>query len=112
MNIQKDEIDELVTRAWRDLEAFGELYTLFQSRIYSYVARRIPNRTDAEDVTGQVFLKVLTGIKSFDPRPERGEPGTRGRTGVRDMRPRLARRGRGGRLHGRTAAVRTEFTAP
>ncbi len=67
MNNQDDRIGELVNRARRDPEAFGELYTVFQGRIYGYVARRVPNRADADDLTAQVFLKVLKGISSFDP---------------------------------------------
>jgi len=67
MNDSRSGSDELAGRAAADPEAFGDLYSAFQARIYSYVARRIPNRADAEDVTGQVFLKALSGIRSFDP---------------------------------------------
>ena len=40
---------------------------MFQSRIYMYVAKRVPNISDAEDVTSQVFLNALSGIHGFDP---------------------------------------------
>lgn len=31
------------------------------------MARRIPNVSDAEDVTSQIFEKALSGIRGFDP---------------------------------------------
>jgi len=61
------QLEPLVQRAKDDQKAFGQLYDLLQPRIYRYVARRIPNISDAEDVTAQVFEKALSGIRGFDP---------------------------------------------
>lgn len=61
------QIEPLVQNAKHDKEAFCKLYEIFQPRIYRYVAKRIPNINDAEDVTSQVFEKTLSGIRRFDP---------------------------------------------
>ena len=49
----------------RDPEAFGRLYEAYFDKIYRYVAFKIGNETEAEDMTQQVFLKVLRSISSF-----------------------------------------------
>src|SRR5947208_12562854 len=41
-------------------------------RVYSYVAYRIGDGPDAEDVTSEVFERALRYRKSYDP--SRGEP--------------------------------------
>ena len=56
----------LVQRAQQgDEEAFTELYESHFDKIYRYVALRIGNKTEAEDVTQQVFLNALRSIRSF-----------------------------------------------
>jgi len=56
----------LVRRAQQhDQEAFAELYEEHFDKIYRYVVLRIGNRTEAEDMTQQVFLKALRSISSF-----------------------------------------------
>jgi len=56
----------LVHRAQRgDKEAFTQLYESHFDKIYRYVVLRIGNKTEAEDVTQQVFLKALQSIRSF-----------------------------------------------
>ena len=56
----------LVDRAVaRDQAAFAELYDLYLDRVYRYVYYRLPNRTDAEDVTEQVFLQAWAAIDRF-----------------------------------------------
>ena len=49
-----------------DVEAFGYLYELYVDRIYRFVFFRLSNHTDAEDVTEQVFVKMLERISSFE----------------------------------------------
>ena len=56
----------LVRRAQQqDKEAFAQLYEAHFGKIYRYVVLRIGNKTEAEDVTQQVFLKALKSISSF-----------------------------------------------
>jgi RNA polymerase sigma-70 factor (ECF subfamily) len=56
----------LVGRAMaRDQAAFAELYDLYLDRVYRYVYYRTANRTDAEDLTEQVFLQAWAAIERF-----------------------------------------------
>ncbi len=56
----------LVHRAKQgDGEAFAQLYENHFDKIYRYVVFRIGNKTEAEDVTQQVFLNALQSIHSF-----------------------------------------------
>jgi len=58
--------ESLVQRAkHRDPEAFARLYEAYFDKIYRYVALKIGNGTEAEDMTQQVFLKALRSISSF-----------------------------------------------
>ena len=58
--------ESLVRRAQqRDQQAFTQLYEEHFDRIYRYVALRIGNEMEAEDIAQQVFLKALQSISSF-----------------------------------------------
>ena len=58
--------ESLVRRAQqRDQEAFAQLYEEHFDRIYRYVALKIGDKTEAEDMTQQVFLNALQSISSF-----------------------------------------------
>lgn len=58
--------ENLVRRAQqRDQKAFAQLYERYFDKIYRYVVLRIGNKTEAEDVTQQVFLNALQSISSF-----------------------------------------------
>jgi RNA polymerase sigma-70 factor (ECF subfamily) len=46
-----------------DEAALGELYDRYEGRIYSYIYRRTGDSTLAEDLTAQVFLKMLEAIQ-------------------------------------------------
>ena len=48
-----------------DPEAVGWLYERYFDRIYRYVHLKIGDPTEAEDITEQVFLKMLEAISSF-----------------------------------------------
>jgi RNA polymerase sigma-70 factor (ECF subfamily) len=48
-----------------DQQALGELYDLYFPRIYRYMLARTGNPAEAEDVTEEVFVKVLGGISGF-----------------------------------------------
>jgi RNA polymerase sigma-70 factor, ECF subfamily len=61
----EDELS-LVQRAQKqDAEAFALLYEAYFDRIYRYIAIKIRNQTEAEDMTQQVFMKVLQSISSY-----------------------------------------------
>ncbi len=47
-----------------DEGALGELYDRYESKIYSYIYRRTGAPALAEDLTAQVFLKMLEAINS------------------------------------------------
>ncbi len=56
----------LVQRARQgDRQAFAALYEEHFDRIYRYIALRIEDRMEAEDMTQQVFLKALQSIHSY-----------------------------------------------
>jgi len=58
--------ESLVQRAQaRDPEAFNQLYEAHFEKVYRYVAMRLGNGMEAEDVTQEVFLKALGSISSF-----------------------------------------------
>ena len=55
-----------IEAAQRDPARFGELYEENFYRVYSYVARRVGNRHQAEDLTADVFREALAGIGKFE----------------------------------------------
>jgi len=62
--VQDEEI--LVRQAVQgDQEAFAQLYEEYFDRIFRYVAVRIGDKAEAEDMTQQVFLKAIKSISSF-----------------------------------------------
>ncbi|MFC1967146.1 sigma-70 family RNA polymerase sigma factor [Chloroflexota bacterium] len=49
----------------RDPEALTQLYEENFDKIYRYIVLKIGERTEAEDITQQVFLKALNSITSY-----------------------------------------------
>lgn len=68
MKVLENGVDEqfLVAEAQRDPSRFTELYELNFARVYAYVARRVPNRQDAEDLTAEVFHEALRNLARFE----------------------------------------------
>ena len=63
---QVQDEQSLVRRAQQqDNEAFAQLYEEYFDKIYRYLVFKIGDRTEAEDMTQQVFLKALRSISSF-----------------------------------------------
>jgi RNA polymerase sigma-70 factor, ECF subfamily len=60
-----EQMDELITRAVRDPQAFDDLYRLYVDRIYTYHLVRTNSREEAEDLTSQTFLAALEGISGY-----------------------------------------------
>lgn len=50
-----------------DWSEFGELYDCYVKKIYGFIYFKTMHREDAEDLTGQTFLKAVEKIGSFDP---------------------------------------------
>jgi len=47
-----------------DEQAIGELYDQYAARVYSYIYRRVQDAQLAEDLTSDVFIRVLEAIQS------------------------------------------------
>jgi len=61
-----EHLRDLVARGQQgDREALEELYLIHFDRIYSYLHVSVGNRHDAEDLTTQVFVKMLESIGKF-----------------------------------------------
>ncbi len=63
----------LVARAQAEPAAFAAIYDHYYPRIFNYVMVRLGDPDAANDVTAQVFEKVLNTLDSY--RPDRGEFG-------------------------------------
>jgi RNA polymerase sigma-70 factor (ECF subfamily) len=55
-----------IEAAQRDPRRFAEVYDEHFSRVYAYVARRVGNRAEAEDVTAEVFHQALANLARFE----------------------------------------------
>ena len=55
----------LVEAAQRDTARFGDLYEHYFEFVYAYVARRLRDRNEAEDLTAEVFHKALRSLPRF-----------------------------------------------
>lgn len=56
----------LIAAAQKDPRRFADLYEENFERLYAYVARRVPHRSDAEDLTSEVFHHALANLKEFE----------------------------------------------
>src|SRR5207248_5064340 len=64
--VSSDELARLVERGKQgNREALEELYLIHFDRVYSYLHMSVGNRHDAEDLTTQVFVKMLESIGKF-----------------------------------------------
>ena len=58
--------NELVEEAkMGNFEAFGDLISLYEKKIYNYCLRMTDRREDAEDLTQEVFVRVYKALKGF-----------------------------------------------
>jgi RNA polymerase sigma factor (sigma-70 family) len=62
--------DELVLRARTDPTALGELFDRYYPAVTRYCARRMPDRSAAEDVTSETFLQMASCFDDFAGRTE------------------------------------------
>ena len=62
----KEEVEDLVRRAQQGhSEAFAGLYEAYYDKIYRYVMFKTGDTLEAEDLTEEVFLRMLESIGSF-----------------------------------------------
>ena len=57
---------KLVSAAQQSPEGFGRLYDFYFPKVYAFVASKVRNRDDAEDLTSEIFMKILENIHSFE----------------------------------------------
>ncbi|MBF6600799.1 MAG: sigma-70 family RNA polymerase sigma factor [Dehalococcoidia bacterium] len=62
MEVERDAVDRARTG---DQQALADLYDWYMPRIYRYALARIGNVAEAEDLTEEVFLKMLGAIGEF-----------------------------------------------
>lgn len=63
------DIATLVEQAQQgDREAIGTLYRIYVKRIYRYVAFRLPSTRDAEDITAEVFVRMVAALPTYQVR--------------------------------------------
>ena len=59
--------DEALVRAAQagDASGFGQLYERYFDKVYSYLAFKLGNAADAEDLAEQVFLRALESLRGY-----------------------------------------------
>ncbi len=68
MKTQSNEANEqlLIEAAKRDPTRFAGLYEANFERVYAFIASRVRNRAEAEDLTSEVFHKALAHLNGFE----------------------------------------------
>ncbi|HKD15323.1 MAG TPA: sigma-70 family RNA polymerase sigma factor [Candidatus Angelobacter sp.] len=56
----------LIEAAQQDPTRFGELYENNFHRVYAFIARRVRDRGEVEDLTAEVFHQALSNIRRFE----------------------------------------------
>ncbi len=62
-----DSDEALAQRALTDRDAFSELVSRYADRIFNLAYRMTGNRTEAEDMAQDAFLRAYRGLASFKP---------------------------------------------
>jgi RNA polymerase sigma-70 factor (ECF subfamily) len=64
--MSSEPIDQLVRRAQQgDTRAVEALYQRYAQPVYRYIYYRVSTAADAEDLTAEVFIKVVEGLPSY-----------------------------------------------
>ena len=56
----------LIEEAQKDTRRFAELYETNFERVYAFIVRRVHDRTEAEDLTSEVFHHALENLARFE----------------------------------------------
>src|SRR5215475_8817417 len=56
----------LIEAAQADPRRFADLYRMHFDRVYAFVARRVATRSDAKDLTAEVFQNALANLGRFE----------------------------------------------
>lgn len=60
------DLHQTIQRAQQgDKESVAMLYQTFAQVIYRYIAYRVPTSSDAEDLTAEVFMKMVQGLPRY-----------------------------------------------
>ena len=68
--MQNDEESIVLKAQSGDVDAFGKLYEAYFDRIYRYIAIKVGNTAEAEDLTSDVFLKLIECIGLYKKRKD------------------------------------------
>ncbi len=68
MSLTSQQEQDLVERARSDPEAFRALYQAYFPRVYAYIAYRVGRSWDAEDLSAEVFTRVVEALERFEYR--------------------------------------------
>ncbi len=73
IDVEHNDRDPAIAAAVRraqsgDMEAFRFLYLRYKNNVYGYVLSIVRDEHDAEDATQHVFLKLMSVIRSYQPR--------------------------------------------
>ena len=63
MNLEQEK--EVVERARKDAQAFGELYEYYYSPIFAYILRRTARLEISQDICSEVFFKAFRNLGQF-----------------------------------------------
>jgi RNA polymerase sigma-70 factor, ECF subfamily len=56
----------LIEAAQKDPARFAELYEIHFGRVYAFIARRVRDRSEIEDLTSEVFHQALAALPRFE----------------------------------------------
>jgi len=66
LSIPPPELKQIIHQAQNgDRDAVAQLYQAYAQAIYRYIAHRIPTVVDAEDLTAEVFVKMVEGLSQY-----------------------------------------------
>ena len=65
---ERESEQALIQRARSDPEAFRTIFRTMHPRVFAYIAYRVGRAEDAEDITAEVFMRVVNGLGRFDYR--------------------------------------------